>query len=331
MTAVSGAFLWIVYLQPEEVLYTPRYEKKLVAEKEEIPIHILAVGDTMLGRSVGIAYASGVDLFGPFRSAKKDLIDAVDIFIANLEGPITETQECQKKEIVFSFDPSVALMLAKNGITHVSLANNHTFDCFEHGLVDTKRYLGEAGIVYTGGGALSESATTTEVRGKRIAILGIDRTIAPTKRALVFEYVQNLERNHEYVVIEVHWGNEYEQLESDEQKTFAHGLIDAGADVIIGHHPHVVQSIEFYNGKPIFYSLGNFIFDQIEKERNTGIAVELLISEHKILTTVHPYTISRDREPTPMPQNEALLYCESLASSVPSHPDNACVFSVAEK
>ncbi len=327
MTAVSGSFLWMTYWQPDDVFYLPPHKKNLVVQEEETPIHILAVGDTMLGRSVGVAYESGTDLFAQFRSSKKELIDAVDIFIANLEGPITETSKCQNKEIVFSFNPSVASMLAENGITHVSLANNHSFDCFEHGLVDTKRYLDEAGIVYAGGGALRESATTTIVRGKRIAIMGIDRTIAPPKKELVFEHVQNLTRNHEYVVVEVHWGNEYELIESDDQRTLAHGLIDAGADVIIGHHPHVVQPIEFYNGKPIFYSLGNFIFDQIGKERNTGIAVELLLGEKEIKTIIHPYTISRERQPTPMPGNEALLYCASLISSIPSLEGNACTFS----
>lgn len=326
ITAISGAFLWIEYGQPADVFYAPIHKERPNKATEALPIRILTVGDTMLGRSVGIAYASGIDLFAPFRNAKEELLASSDIVIANLEGPITNTKECQQKEIVFSFDPSVARMLAENGITHVSLANNHSFDCFGHGLSDTKKYLSEAGVVYVGGGAVSESATTTVVRGKKIAIMGIDRTIDSTKSEVVFEHVQNLAQTHEYVIVEVHWGNEYELIESEDQKILAHGLIEAGANVVVGHHPHVVQPIEFYNGKPIFYSLGNFIFDQIGKERNTGIAVELILQEEKIQTIVHPYTISKDRQPVPMPEDEAYAYCASLISSVPSLPGRACVF-----
>lgn len=296
------------------------------------PLRMLFMGDTMLGRAVGVQYARGTDLFANFRGPNATFMQGYDLVVANLEGPITETEECQNKEIVFKFAPSVAQMLKNNGVTHVSLANNHSYDCLSQGLIDTKRYLDEAGIRYAGGGrTLPESTITETVRGTRIAILGIDRTIAPHDPELIYEHLGSLEGAHDYTIVEVHWGNEYETTESESQRTLARGMIDAGADLIIGHHPHVVQPIEVYNRKPIFYSLGNFIFDQIGEATNTGIAISLERSEADTAVTVHPYTINPSRQPTHMTSERKNTYCQALAVIGISRQQDPCTFTISHQ
>ncbi len=288
-------------------------------------VSILAVGDVMLGRGVSEALDEGVDLFERFRAVEGNFLKGFDIFIANLEGPITDAEDCQDKDITFAFDPSVAKVLKENALTHVNLANNHTLDCGPEGLTDTKRYLDESGIKYVGGGTLAESTRTEVVAGKRIATLGIDRTTAPLTSDIVYSHIRSLDQTNDYVVVEIHWGIEYDSTESTSQKEFAHGLIDSGADAVIGHHPHVAQPIEFYHGKPIFYSLGNFIFDQIGKEVNTGIAAGVVFKEKGTEVFVFPYTINAEHQPGLMPFVEAQTYCRSMDINIPSGVTDECI------
>lgn len=296
-------------------------------EEDRGAVSVLAVGDVMLGRSVGKAYDKGVDFFGRFRGVEGNFLRGFDMFIANLEGPITDTDSCQHKEIVFKFDPSVAKYLKRNGVTHVNLSNNHSFDCFSLGLEDTVRHLDAAGIRHMGGGPLAESTRTEVVHGKRIAIFGIDRTIAPVDPELVYAHLSLLEEDHDYTLVEVHWGLEYEKTESALQKEFAHGLVDHGADAIIGHHPHVVQPIEVYKQRPIFYSLGNFIFDQIGREVNTGIATGLVFTEGAIQGFVFPYA-NTNYQPGLMPYQEAQDFCKTIVPQSVRDVENDCVFNV---
>ncbi|KND47244.1 MAG: poly-gamma-glutamate synthesis protein (capsule biosynthesis protein) [Parcubacteria bacterium C7867-004] len=292
-------------------------------------VSMFAAGDLMLGRDVAKKMAQGTDLFERFRGVEGNFLRGFDMFIANLEGPITNSTECQKKELSFSFNPSVTPYLKKNGLTHVTLANNHSNDCFAAGISDTKQNLTEQGIRYVGGGTLAESTRTEKVAGKRIAILGIDRTVQPVAPGLVYAHLRSLEESHDYTIVEVHWGLEYELTESTDQRTLAHGMIDSGADVIIGHHPHVVQPVESYAGKPIFYSLGNFVFDQFGKETNTGMAVGLVLADAAISTYLFPYTINSAHQPDLMEYKEAQAYCSTQDIRIEPFGKDACALRLA--
>lgn len=167
----------------------------------------------------------------------------------------------------FFFDPSVVEALTKIGFSHLSVANNHIFDQGRAGANDTFTNLTNAGIEaigYRDGTTLGSIATTT-LRGHDIAFIALDTTTTPHDLDDIEEELAPLGEDI-FITSFLHWGNEYETVHSDEQEEFAHALIDRGVDLIIGAHPHVVQDIEEYNGARIYYSLGNFIFDQYWNE-----------------------------------------------------------------
>ena len=115
----------------------------------------------------------------------------------------------------------------------------------------------------------------------------------------------------------IHWGFEYDTKPSSRQREIAHKLVDSGADVVIGHHPHVVQPIEIYKGKAIFYSLGNFIFDQNTKETKRGFGVGTVYRDGRMEYYLFPYTI-KSFQPTTMPHDAMKEFCDAMLSGIPA-------------
>jgi poly-gamma-glutamate synthesis protein (capsule biosynthesis protein) len=180
----------------------------------------------------------------------------------------------------------------------VNIANNHSYDCYSKGFESTKAYLQTSGIDYIGDTDVEKSASPAdksyvvkEIKGKKIAFVGIDRTVSSVSIEKYYELVRRLKSENDYVVVDIHWGTEYSLLETSEQTFVAHGLIDNGADVIFGHHPHVIEPVRVYNGKAIFYSLGNFVFDQTGENENTGLGVGAEFGDEKIKFNLFPYKI----------------------------------------
>ena len=248
------------------------------AQEPKEDVTLLFAGDLFLTDILQEKY----DRNGISAAAAPELLDVTrgaDIFMLNQEFPFGTTGEAvEDKEYTFRVDPKYVSVLPELGADIVTLANNHMLDFGREPLRETLSALDGAGILHVGAGlnlAEASSLKTIEAGGWTIGFLGATRVIPehswtasrsnsglfttydPTK---LLEEIQAAKETCDYVVVYVHWGVERNTEPEDYQKTLARQYIDAGADAVIGAHPHVLQGIEYYHGKPIFYSLGNFIF-----------------------------------------------------------------------
>jgi poly-gamma-glutamate synthesis protein (capsule biosynthesis protein) len=276
--------LYIIIILVILILPVVVYDHYTIEKNKNVTV--VALGDIMLGRHVGELIATGVD---PFQYTRFDashfpeklLHDGLtpsNIVMANLEGPITTATDCQDKAYSFKFATTTALLLKLRGITAVSDANNHSQDCYNQGFIDTQKYLGAAGVDYFGGFALKDIASEIVVHGVHVALVGLDMTVSPPPSKAVYDLISTLKTRNTFVIVNIHWGTEYSLSAIPAQTEVAHKLIDAGVDLIIGNHPHVVEPVEVYKGKHIFYSLGNFIFDQTDPETKKGLLVYAILS-----------------------------------------------------
>lgn len=273
-------------------------EISFVREVQEVfsvpdTVSVLSFGDVMFDRGVrGIMEKKGRD---PFEYIKNDLSDIkkFDVVIANLEGPIVEMnrKNCQQKAYNFQFASNTPERLKSIGITMVTIANNHSYDCYTVGFESTKGYLQSAGIEYIGDTPIEKSFVIKTIHDKKVAFVGMDQTISSAKLPAFYALVKKLKTENDYVIAHIHWGTEYELKETAVQKNIAHMLIDNGADVIFGHHPHVPEPIEIYKGKVIFYSLGNFVFDQVGEYQTQGFGAGVEFKEKETVFSIFPYRI----------------------------------------
>ena len=260
---------------------------KVVPKK---PIKILFVGDMMFDRYIreGVEKYGNGDynyVFGQI----KDKLAGYDLVVGNLEGPITDkssvsvgTAMDEKKNLVFTFDPAVAKTLFENNIKLVDLGNNHILNQNEDGVVQTKKYLDEASVQYFGDmGAKSPigDLAPKNVNGTKIGFVNYNYSVAGSLERAV-EDIKNIKNKSDIVVVCPHWGTEYKVGDPGQEiRNEAYQLIDAGADLIVGGHPHVIEDSEVYKNKKIYFSLGNFVFDQyFQKETMEGLGVELTVN-----------------------------------------------------
>ncbi len=270
-------------------------------------LRIIIVGDIMLDRNVyNATKRAGENFEYPFLLIADEL-KKYDLRVANLEGPFTTTPFNMKRAqaMSFTFDPQFAQPLAKY-FDVVSLANNHTLNQGEKGLRATRDYLQQAGVEYFGDplNRATDVGRIIERNGFKIGLIGyhaFGRSESKTIPVIERE-IKEMRPRADYIVVMPHWGAEYKPRASAAQVVVGHRFIDAGADAVIGGHPHVVQNVEEYKGRKIFYSLGNFIFDQyFSKETMEGImvAVELTRVDGGVnaeFTTV-PYQINKESQP----------------------------------
>ncbi len=252
-------------------------------------VSVLFLGDMMFDRGVGVtARKNGYEyVFGPSTTT----IDKHDLTIANLEGPITD----YKSKLIldngkaisgfqFTFATSTARALKNSGIDIVSLANNHTDNFGQSGLNQTREYLKKNNIQYFGSpiNSLENIATTTCVKDICIGLIGWHEFSYKGDINVSNKIKEFKKQSIDYIIIYPHWGIEYKNKPNQKHIKLAHKWLDEGADMVIGSHPHVVQSIEKYKDKYIFYSLGNFIFDQYFSFGTThGIGVSLILNKDK--------------------------------------------------
>lgn len=218
------------------------------------------VGDIMLDRYVRteIRAKGFAALVAPI---KKELTG--DLVVANLEGPFTNSTKhaVVGGSLSFTFEPYLAKHLRAAGFTTVSLANNHTLNQGQSGLLSTRSTLKSAGITYFGDPVNRRGfVSTTTVNGTRISFVGHHGLVAGLTTTLT--EIRQAKKVSDVVVVMPHQGTEYQLKFSAKQQSDYRKMIDAGATMVIGAHPHVVQPIEIYKGKLIAYSLGNFLFDQ---------------------------------------------------------------------
>ncbi len=265
----------------------------ILTEPEPDP-SILFVGDIMLDRSVAKhAMASSTDVLF---AGVLDLFKSADARVANLEGSITTTPSIAQRDntiLHFTFDPALAeAALAPLALSAVSLANNHAYDFYRAGYEATQGYLQAWGIKPFGHpyNALLLS-TIIEVRSKQFCLVGY-HSLYDASTAEVVQEIIRLRSDCYRIIVVPHWGDEYEMVANAAQSAAAHEFVDAGADLVIGAHPHVVQNVEEYKGKAIFYSLGNFMFDQNFSWATThGLAVRATFGATSTAFSLTPVTI----------------------------------------
>ncbi|MCK4554656.1 CapA family protein, partial [Candidatus Parcubacteria bacterium] len=162
----------------------------------------------------------------------------------------------------------------------------------ERGIIETRKNLDKLGFNYVGcrDGKVGEcSSTVVALADKKIGIAGFSMVYSKLNTAKAEKVINDLASTTDLVIVNMHWGTEYKHQFNKLQQETAHTLIDAGADIIIGHHPHVVQDIEVYQGKPIFYSLGNFVFDQyFSQDTQEGLAIGVSINDEKTDFFLYP-------------------------------------------
>jgi poly-gamma-glutamate synthesis protein (capsule biosynthesis protein) len=298
----SGAYDNIVYEKGDRDLYAaddPTVDtiEVDVAQANDRSVQILFGGDMMFDRYIRQMATQGG--YGTVFSELASLIDAHDCVIANVEGPITDNPSVSvfseigtPENYRFTFDPIVASVLADNNFCLTNIGNNHIGNFGPDGVISTKRYLNEAGVGYFGDThTLDEDRYIVyEINDVRLGLVNYNAFVPDADEHAIQDLQSVLGKNVDFVIVYTHWGNEYEQSPQQEEIELAHRFIDAGADLIIGSHPHVVQSVEEYNGKMIYYSLGNFIFDQYfsrDTQRGLLVSVTLDVGDRTLMFEDH--------------------------------------------
>lgn len=280
-----------------------------VKPKPPAEVTFVAVGDIMLSRAVAQKMrVHGVDY--PFASTT-DFLRSADIAFGNLEGPITPGPEILPFEMRFRADANVAAALKRAGFDVLSLANNHMLDFGSEGIENTQDFLDTEQIAYAGAGANAADASKpvfVTVDGITFAFLAYSYSggagaysagTMPLNLDGMVDAVRQAKSFADIIIVSMHAGEEYEPQPNESQVVFARAAIDAGAEMVIGHHPHVVQTMEVYRGKYIFYSLGNFIFDQMwSRETREGMVVKAYIRKEGVHSvTFHPILIENYAKP----------------------------------
>jgi len=262
---------------------------------------ILFTGDVLLDRGVRpVAEHKGVDYL--FRDVNPMFREA-DAVVVNLECPLTDTISPINKKFIFRADSRWAKDLKKAGITHAAMANNHTNDQGRRGLVATNQHLMEAGITPLGYGcAYTEQLTPAliEKDGVKVALFnalllpienwcrldgkpGIAQPSEDELISVVEDYKHNNPETH--IVAVLHWGVEFQSQPTIRQRGLTHKLVDAGVEAIIGHHPHVLQSIDTIGSAPVFYSIGNFVFDQHKPQACKSMIASLTFGKDGLVSS----------------------------------------------
>ncbi len=307
LTAIDDSTIYIT--QPRKEI------KGLIKppDNESDGLSLMFVGDIMLGRYVETLMNKNGQHY-PFDKLN-GLLNEADLTIGNLEGPINSNHlQTPDYSLSFSFSPDIAELLANQGIDIVSLANNHGLDRGESGYNDTVHYLSYAGLDFFGHSTdLDKSVLKTQINSQKINFIGLNAVWAGFNDSSAADLISRYNDSDSITVVFVHWGSEYQLTSNQKQRTQAHLFIEAGADLIIGHHPHVVQEVELYKDKLIFYSLGNFIFDQyFSEDTQRGLAVNIRIRDNQIDHELIPI-ISTKSQPQLMPQTESDIWFSELA------------------
>lgn len=303
IAGVTLGFLYLWFFQPQTLGLSRRTHLKsgsvwtgekaatetIIPEPTKEPkLSIIFAGDLMLDRHVRLkAESDGYDsLLG---ESLKELLINSNLVIANLEGPITQsTSKSVGSEVgstnnfIFTFAPESAEFLSKHNIKLVNLGNNHIANFGKEGVISTLNYLYQGGIEHFGWVASSpdfeeynQEYLIIEVSGYLLGFVNFNQ-FSNQQFTDALETVEDLRPQVEYLTVYTHWGTEYAPKPNQVIKDQAHQLIDAGADLVIGSHPHVIQPSEEYQQGKIYYSLGNFIFDQyFSPEVKKGQLVEL--------------------------------------------------------
>lgn len=259
-------------------------------------LSITFTGDVLLDRGVRqfVEHRSVDKLFSPFVDS---VFQSSDLVVANLECPATKIRQPAFKQYIFRAEPEWLQTLKAHGITHLNLANNHSVDQGRIGLADTKRNIQETGMIPVGAGDNMQEAaqpvllassprnvyllTSLQMPLENFSYLPDKTSVSHEDLDSLKTRVQQLKETDPccYIIVSLHWGGEHTLRPVPLQRQQAHQLIDAGVDALICHHTHTLQTIEQYQGKPIYYSIGNFIFDQKKPINSKACMVKVTIKK----------------------------------------------------
>ena len=275
-------------------------------------VSVAVTGDVMFGRKMPAVLESGESPFTYVENVTKN----ADVLLVNFENPVTTSSYAVKGDVPLKADPKYTYLLAgANDVVVASQANNHALDYGETGLNESIKNLKEAGIYVIGAGMNSAEATkpvVIEKGDRKITILNymdadnfaeyrgvMDPATANSSGYSAYDselaqrQIQEARENgSSIIIVYLHYGNEYSRSPNDNQIKISHELINDGADIVIGSHAHVTQGVEMYNGKPIFYNLGNFIFDQSNPATHISYFLNLDLVEDNCTVTLYPTYIS---------------------------------------
>lgn len=243
------------------------------------------VGDIFLGRDV----ETKIRKWGSNYPFSGDMVEAGELRVANFESA-APNEHVQTPNYTFSFSVDQTLLpaLHAGGVSFVSLANNHSLDFGKQAATETVKALLKNNIKPFGATATSSVIFETQ-EGVKLAVTGYNDVTSIVTTAEIMEAMSEISTTSDYQVAYVHWGDEYEVIHNDRQEELAKLFIDYGYDAVIGHHPHVIQDIGWYDGVPIFYSLGNYIFDQYFDEGvQTGLRLSLSFMDDYVVYRLAP-------------------------------------------
>lgn len=270
-----------------------KIEKRIIASQvsSASSMTLIFTGDVIPARSVNAMMVRKNNFNFPFEKTA-DFLKSGDLTIINLESPLIDHCPTTDEGMVFCGDPRFTTGLNYAGVDIANLANNHSSNYGEEGIVSTKEKLNKIGIETVGTGNI----VYRNVKGTNLAFLSYDG-VAPLvpflsniNTELIKSQVKEAKSQADFVIVLFHWGKEYEKNPVEEKSVapfnpveIGRYTIDSGADLVVGNHPHVVQGYEIYNGKYIFYALGNFIFDQMwSEETKIGAPLKLEIVNGKV-------------------------------------------------
>lgn len=322
----------ILFMKPSEHSNVAGISTEAVYDKVNVPIEITTpepkvsitvsvVGDCTLGTDENFNYARSLNAYyekyGPeyFLKNVKPIFEADDLTIANLEGTFTNSTSRVDKTYAFKGPAEFVNILTSSSVESVTLANNHSRDYGPQSLTDTKATLDAAGVIHFG----YDETSVVDVNGIKVGLIGIYELIDHTGRAQqVKDHIAKVKSEGADVVIVIfHWGIERDAAPNSHQTMLARLAIDEGADLVCGHHPHVLQGIEVYKGKNIVYSLGNFCFggNSNPSDKDTMIFQQTFTftkdgMKEDNVTNVIPCSLSSEKsrnnyQPTPATGEEA--------------------------
>lgn len=299
--------------------YFSKENDKNFNESKSRPISFLFGGDVMLDRSIRLSISQKG---ARFLTEKIDrLFSAQDVVMVNLEGPVTSSASVSNvlvsnpNHFRFTFNKGQTKEFFDfNNVNVVSAGNNHIYNFGVEGEQETRNFLEKNKVAYTGMPNMREdNSVIKEVKGRKIAFVAYNYSAGLTRDQVV-EEIKKMKVKSDFVVVYVHWGHEYHLRESESQRNLAHMFVDAGADVIIGSHPHVVQPVEIYKDKAIFYSLGNMIFDQyFSKDVRERLMVNLLLEDNKISFVLISLYANSDGSLELMKENQRNTFLNRIA------------------
>jgi poly-gamma-glutamate synthesis protein (capsule biosynthesis protein) len=284
---------------------------------------IIFGGDIMLARSVE-SFSQSSGGWSAVLAQVNPTLSQADCRVANLESPLVSDKPATKSgSLVFAAKPEAIAVLTGAKITAVSLANNHITDQGLAGMVETQKILQENNIASGGAGKNEEEALapqTITCGELKVGLIfatygtnfGAEGVISAPLEGII-EPIKKAKATHDIVAVFVHWGGEYQALNSPFQQEMAHKYIDAGADLVIGSHPHVIQPIEIYKNKLIAYSLGNFVFDQEASGVKTeAVLLKTAYAADQLAVEVIPISIKKYFQPNIVANDKASSYLPRL-------------------